>query len=88
MSELLAKQDAIKSTKMDNTVTKAHLKLVEKQYEARIEEEKLQNVELTIYINDLKQRILSLEGENRNKDAIQNWKSFEELTEEVRKLID
>jgi len=47
----------------------------------------LRNVELTIYINELKEKIQMMEDVNRKKDHIANWKSYEELSKQVHEFV-
>ena len=50
------------------------------QHKAQLDKANLTNVELTLYINELKGQIRDLTAKNRQSDNIQNWKSYEELT--------
>lgn len=64
------------------------IKTLEEAYQARIDAANLQVVELNLHINELKQQIKELEDKNRESDRIQNWKSYEELMDEVQKLME
>ena len=78
----------MKDAQLNNMVSKKQVKLMEQQLRAALDQESLKNVELTLYINELRDKIRDLEDENRKASSIQNWKSYEELVEEVRKLIE
>ena len=51
-------------------VTKQQMQLMQKQNEAQLDAANLRNVELTLYINDLRAQVRKLEDENRKQDSI------------------